>query len=120
METKFTKGEWGACCLDEIPHYVFGEGGESICHIEHNDIIADVEFYEPLMETVTIEEARANAKLIAAAPYLFKVCKSIIALKDLILPPEPVDGISEEYKDEFIYINKVLNDAETAIKKATE
>jgi hypothetical protein len=97
METKFTKGEWGSCCTDAIPHFVFDEGGALICHIAHNDIIADVEFYEPLMETVTIEEARANAKLIAAAPDLFK------ALVDLM------DGVEALYGGQLNIHNKLVN-----------
>ena len=70
METKFTKGEWRACCLENIPHYVFSED-KTICSIRYND--PNEQDFESLESIVTIEEARANAKLIQAVPEMFEI-----------------------------------------------
>ena len=81
METKHSKGEWFACCLDAKPHFVFaGEGEKTICAMSHND--PNEEKYEKLMDTVTVEECRANARLIQAAPDLLEALQDIIASYD--------------------------------------
>ena len=105
METKFIKGEWK----------ISSEG-------EYLEIIADdTEFICDLGEEyVAFEEEYANAKLIAAAPDLLEACVYLVRLKDLVLPPEPVKGVSEEFMSEFIALNNLIKMADSAIKKATE
>lgn len=84
METKFSKGEWWSCCLDAKPHFVFaGEGEKTVCVICSND--KDEDKYEPMMEEVTIEEARANARLIQSAPEMLESHLENEGICDMIL-----------------------------------
>ena len=74
MKTKHTQGEWWACCTESTPHFVFQENGEiSICSI--------IKKQDDGTET-PIEEVRANAKLIAAAP---KLLQGLIDLKSQLI-----------------------------------
>ncbi|OJV19886.1 MAG: hypothetical protein BGO30_07365 [Bacteroidetes bacterium 41-46] len=59
-------------------------------------------------------------KLESAAHEMFKVCSRLVEHKYLILPPEPIIGVSEEYKDEFIALSQLLAEAKAAIQKATD
>ena len=78
MNTSFTLGPWHACCLNGNAHYVFGPvGDETICLMSHND---PKEFnYEKMSGIVTIEQRRANARLIAAAPELYAALNNLVA-----------------------------------------
>jgi hypothetical protein len=55
-----------------------------------------------------------------AAPDLLEVCQRVVLNKDIISPPAPVKGVSEEYADEYEALNRLVRSAEAAIKKATE
>lgn len=77
MKTKHTPGPWFACCTERTPHFVFSESSEkTICGICNND--PKDSKYELLEKVLTIEEARANAKLIAAAPELLEALQNAI------------------------------------------
>lgn len=79
METKFTKGEW------ELAQQSIGFG--------YYDILTNLDDEENwtertewvastvLVKNMNPEEAEANAKLIAAAPYMFEVCRLLLACK---------------------------------------
>ena len=101
METRFTKGEWSACCLDAKPHFVFA-GEKTVCTMLCND--KTMPAYEPMEAEVTIDECVANAKLIAAAPDLLAACDEMVKYFDV----ENLSQCDAYYK---------LKDA---IKKATE
>lgn len=69
MRTKFSEGQWEACCLDKIPHFVFA-GDKCICGMKYNDRTEpDYTDDEP---EVTKAECVANARLIQAVPEMFK------------------------------------------------
>jgi hypothetical protein len=79
METKHTKGKWFACCKDEKPHFIFSDGGYTICKpIEKQDMNDDIPH----------DEFIANCKLIESAPELLatliKVQKDME--QDIVLP----------------------------------
>lgn len=101
---KHTKGEWFAYCTDNVPHFVFAEDSV-ICAMKVNDPASD-RAYERLEGLVTIEECRANAKLIAAAPDLLE---ALLVLKKWVGKLEDWRGEDPPY--ELVDI---------AIKKATE
>jgi len=113
METKFSKGEWWSCCLHAKPHFVFaGEGEKTVCAICSND--KDENGHEPLMEEVTVEEARANARLIQSAPLLLEALSELVFLhgceQEGLLSGQPT---SKQWYD-------AVEKAESVIKKATE
>lgn len=94
---KHSQGEWYACCLNAKPHFVFaGEGEKTVCAICHNDPNQD--HYEPMMETVTVEEARANARLIQSAPELLSQLIYVVEVLKIMGCTENDDAIksSEE------------------------
>ena len=71
MKLKHSRGPWYACCKDGAAHFVFGRGGdETICQMSHND--PNLEHYERLAGTVTMQERRANARLIGTAPEMLE------------------------------------------------
>jgi hypothetical protein len=73
-----SQGPWHACCLDGSAHYVFGDNPDVvICTPHHND--PKLPDYEPLEAVVTIEERRANARLIASSPTLLDTLKQVRA-----------------------------------------
>ena len=102
METKFTKGKWISkkslyCTIIE-------------CGNKHIAALGDS----------NEEELQANIKLICAAPDLINICERLLEIKDLLLPPNPVRGVSEEYVSEYEAIGELFMLANNAIKKATE
>jgi hypothetical protein len=106
MEKKFTPGKWGSKNLIIVSDdYIYiGE-------------LYDVE--NPDSDNPDVE-VMANLKLIVAAPELLEVCEKIILLKDLILPPKPVRGVSEEFINEYKALSDLLISVERVIKQATE
>jgi len=77
METKFTKGEWGG-----ITHSI----SRRWFSIDSKKGFIARAFYGDEKPIVTMEEAEANAKLIAAAPALYKALEQLIeAYKELIM-----------------------------------
>lgn len=73
----FTPGPWWACCTDPGggAHFVFAgeDGGPAVAKPLSND--PNHGEYERFEETLTMDERRANAKLIAAAPSLLAEVK---------------------------------------------
>ena len=73
---KGSRGNWNACCTSEgkKSHYVFSEEGYggAVCAMLSNDPKDKESDYEPMEETITIEERQANAKLIASAPEMLE------------------------------------------------
>jgi len=113
METKFSKGEWHACCLDNKPHYVFaGEDGKTVCAIHHND--PNEPHYERMDGILTKEECVANAKIIQAAPELLEALDELVFLhgceQEGLLSGQPT---AKQWFD-------AVERAELIIKKATE
>lgn len=106
METKFTKGKWNACCLDDIPHFVFA-GEKTICAMKINE--RGKRNYEPMEATVTVSECVANAKLIQAAPEMLEACLVAKAMYE-------AQGINETSKIGGEQYRNLLD----ALKKATE
>ena len=81
MKTKHTPGPWFACCTERTPHFVFSESSEkTICGIYNND--PEDSKYESLEQVLTIEEARANSKLIASAPDLLEALMEVVRISD--------------------------------------
>lgn len=98
-ESKHTKGEWSACCLKDRPHFVFGESGHiTICGLYQK---------QEMLNDLSDEELRANAKLIAAAPDLLEALNSMLNIFNRDLPEGSIGEMT---------CNKAIN----AIKKATE
>lgn len=94
METKFTKGEW-KILQGKSQRDVF-ESGRLLATAYNNTVSK---------QNICLEEAIANAKLIAAAPDLLDSCIELF----------------EYYKTECSIPNlEVLKKAQQAIKKATE
>jgi hypothetical protein len=62
MNTKHTQGEWEF-------HY-FGDNGNRQCRIHSNNVT--------IAKVLQIDEAEANAKLIAAAPELLEALKNLL------------------------------------------
>ncbi len=76
-EKKHTPGPWHACCADKVPHYVFDQSAEkTICQPLYNDPAHGK--YEPACDTLTVEEMRANALLIAASPDLLEALEQCL------------------------------------------
>lgn len=112
METKFTKGEWTI------------DYGQTIGHIKAvniNDLskIPTVAIYNVFsrhgkesLTKIYEEQENANAKLIAAAPDLFKALNSIVL--SVKSHPDYVFGKDEDEWHDLISIS------EKAIKKAIE
>jgi hypothetical protein len=101
-EAKHTPGEW----IDRnahIPHAA-GEiysGNEFICTTSGN--------------------AKANAKLIAAAPDLLEACEKLLSeLRFSLNSQGAVLGLSPEMIKQFLSENTLIIKAEAAIQKATE
>ena len=115
MEAKFTKGEWRQSHRGKpngmYSTEVYDEQGETICTLAWHKV--------PIVGGFETDR-EANAKLIAAAPELFEACVCLARLKDLVLLPEPIKGVSEEFMSEFIALNNLIKMADSAIKKATE
>ena len=108
METKHTPGPWKLIEQGDANMYgMVTAGNRWIISFQQNG--------ELMSETQL-----ANAKLMAAAPELLNVCVEISRIKDLILPPDPVSGVSEQYHDEYKAICNVIRMAEQAVEKATE
>lgn len=113
METKHSKGEWFACCLDAKPHFVFaGEGEKTVCSMFVNDPEYDSDHGWQKGEILTIEECRANARLIQAAPKM---------LGALIEISEGKGRYDLDPKQHLINcIEDMIEIANKAIKEATE
>jgi hypothetical protein len=92
MEFKGTKGEWIANYSNELETYI-SCNGLRISEAKH--------YKNHILNDPSTEEGRANAKLIAAAPDLLKVC---IDLKEILY--------------DISMPEKVMNDLEVAINKA--
>ncbi len=115
METKFTKGKW------ILPHFVTKkEENDCDCRFVLNELycgaIATVHYdngkkiQDGGNDDPPLEEAKANAKLICAAPDLFKELNHLVRLL------EPLE------KEGFLGVPGLatLNGARMALKKATE
>jgi hypothetical protein len=71
-DAKFTPGPWSEAHLKEKGcrcGYVFSEGGETIAKVLYND--REDANYCRYEEDLSLETARANAALIAAAPDMY-------------------------------------------------
>ena len=101
METKFTKGEWKTTILSTTDQLQIQS--EKIHCVFIDERISSVK--PALAFGKTIEEAEANAKLIAAAPDMLDVLKSLFK--------EVYDGNLQASSSLVTQMNK-------AIKKATE
>lgn len=104
METKHTKGNWS---------YEFANDDYIIVadDFEGNNVIADV--YSP-EESKSNDEAKANAKLIAAAPELLNALKCI-----LDFPEDDLENWANgESKIEITILPVHLKQALSAIRKA--
>lgn len=111
MKTKHTKGNWSYTVdtnkVKENPdsglkpfHHLFGENNKNIC----SHITGD-----------TIEEAEANAKLIAAAPEMLKELNELIKIATLIHKNRP-----DKYNViDYATLAKAILKTEQLIKKAT-
>jgi len=99
METKFTSGEWkvGYPAINEPDRFIITADNDGIVHAH---------VYGANGTTREIEEAEANAKLIAAAPDLFKACKMA----------EKLIGEMNATSKSMIVFDAIIN----AIQKATE
>ncbi len=103
MSANFTPGPWSACCIHLTPHYVFAdEANTTICRIEINDPESDA--FEPISGTVTLGQARANARLIAAAPELLEAAEQALEV-----------FINQGWDDDLIAASKL----KSTIAKAT-
>ena len=115
MASKYSKGKWFACCLDAKPHFVFaGEGEKTICSMFHNDPIDPN--YNQLEDILTIEECRANAKLIQAAPDLFENHDFNMRLCDDVLFYYSEGDINKMMR----LVSEIKSNCITAIKKVTD
>lgn len=101
-EFKGTKGEW---LINTCRTYSqVNQGDKRICLVMPKD--------------KTYEEMEHNARLICAAPEMLEVLQGILRLKDIMLPPDPVDGVSEEYMEEYRAIATAFSKAESVVNKA--
>lgn len=94
METKFTKGEWKALFSDLTDQNWIQADNRNIALINGGEY-----------DTTPMEEAKANSKLIAAAPELLAAVQRFIAFVD---------------KQGLEYESSMIREAKAAIKKATE
>lgn len=97
METKHTKGEWKIVSKSKHRGWI---------NINSKKGIIARSFHGDMEPIVTVEEAEANVKLIAAAPDLLEALQSIVGTLEN-------EGVSWRYENE-------INLAKNAIKKATE
>ena len=102
METKFTKGNWK-----------IGESGLSV--ICDNDYVCTC--HHEAEQLITEEQAKSNAKLIAAAPELLEVIQSALRISDLWTMGE---NVSMEHEQEAIALNNMKREFKQAIQKAIE
>jgi hypothetical protein len=101
---KHTPGPWRVCG-GYTPHYIaIAAGGELIV-----DSFAE-DGYCRNSKCVSWEEQRANARLIAAAPELLKICK-IIQAEFNRLP-----NIAEVFAEEKCFLDSVIAQAEGELK----
>lgn len=101
METKFTKGEWGKSR--------YGDGNVIAKVNDQERLVANCMGYSTNTDKGEhVAENLANAKLIAAAPDLLKVCCLVL--------DEWHSKTSNMYKKEPIFVQL----AREAIRKATE
>ena len=98
METKFTKKEWW---IDDEGFVAAGFSDEYVT-------IADAD----CSKDIDIDERAANAKLIAAAPDMFKACI-------LLLENAEIDALNET-EEENPDLHEAINAGINAIKKARE
>lgn len=103
MGAKFTKGKWEALITDKHRQLV---------DIASEKGVIARSFYGDIEPIVTEQEAESNAKLIAAAPDLFKALNSIV----LSVKSHP-DYVFGKDEDEW---HDIISISEKAIKKATE
>ena len=78
---KFTPGPWSKAHLNENGcrcGYVFSEGGETVAKVLYND--KEDANYCKYEEEISLETARANAALIAAAPDMYAALEYILNL----------------------------------------
>lgn len=94
MRTEFTKGEW--------THRQNEIGGLMQSHFLIEGEERALPIAKVYSDTMNLEKALANAKLIAAAPDMFKVCRLL------------------EYVKSESDLQSIKNIAKEAIKKATE
>lgn len=80
---------------------------------------SDIGFYGGYLVCESIGNVE-HARLIAAAPEMLEALEEVKALRNLILPPAPVKGVSEKYVSEFQSLGNMLKTVESAIQKATQ
>jgi hypothetical protein len=131
-DLKITKGEWGPCCKDNRPHFIFvGEDERVVCSMSSNEKGTDN--YEPLMEEVSMAERIANAALIADAGNTAQKCgllpSELLKQRDRCLLAlsncrETIEMLQREIPGEQIVLRHEmasrLKDIEAAITKAEE
>jgi len=100
METKFTKGEW-KILQGKSQRDVF-ESGRLLATAYNNTVSK---------QNIFLEEAIANAKLIAAAPDMFNALEELLA---------QVKQFTAGNIGEQDYFRDEISNAKKAIKKATE
>ena len=101
METKFTKGEW-KILPGKSQRDVF-ESGRLLATAYNNNTVSK--------QNICLEEAIANAKLIAAAPDMFNALEELLA---------QVKQFTDGNIGEQDYFRDEISNAKKAIKKATE
>ena len=99
--SKYSQGEWRACCLDNKPHFIFAGEDKTICSMFCND--KGESGYESMEGIITKEECVANAKLIQSAPDLFE---SLTELFNLLEKNEPNWYLQRHYKKAFNALRK--------------
>lgn len=94
MEAKYTKGKWS---IDKFGSIVDSQGKTIQC-------------FGVAIPMVSSDEAKANAKLIAAAPDMFNILERLIkANKNLA-----------KYNPDTFILPELWREAESILKKATE
>ncbi len=108
METKFTEEEWIA--RDNGSYWEVKRKGEIV-----GDICAVFECVQK--PYITEENQKANAKLIAAAPQMYRIIERALSISDLWTY---LDDVAGEFEGEAIALQSMKREFESAIKKATE
>lgn len=106
METKFTEGKWKILPEECDRDYIRIRGTALGRRYKICNVLTPVYENVPSREA---EETRANAKLIAAAPLMYK------ALEEILNGCPPAKA-----EEAFMFVDIAKSIAEQALKKATE
>ena len=109
----FTAGPWVSAWAYDVDEWepdglgIVAIGAGGLCEISHRYYMApsDYETYD-----AADRETKANARLVAAAPNLFK------ALKELLMACDHIDW---DYRRSTGQANEVIEKAQAALKRAT-